>query len=318
MSDSGFPFNSPHADVILKSSDGVNFRVRKAILAETSSVFDGMFSLPTEQSAEADGAGTPALQVVDMTEDSATLEGFLRLCYPADVCTREPTFEEVSMWLVASRKYQMDRMERHVVHTLREFIATSPLRVYCLAVRYQLGEDLVRAAARGFLDQPIQVAYGHVPELDGMDTAAYARLLDYHNRCSAAVQQILSDPATAFQGGVWSKRCWLLCHSERNDFRFRSSSTHVFCTLGTLSDGALHATRASLWFCQFMDRCRALAKEQPSGKEVSSESTIARALLDAGKCDYCRDQAWDDMHAFAQILARTVDFAIEMVRLKIV
>lgn len=41
------PLDSSHADVILQSSDGMKFRVRKAILAEAFSVFQSMFSLPT-------------------------------------------------------------------------------------------------------------------------------------------------------------------------------------------------------------------------------------------------------------------------------
>ncbi|KAH9912576.1 uncharacterized protein B0H18DRAFT_242039 [Fomitopsis serialis] len=82
--DAPFPFDSPHADVILQSCDGVNFRVRKAILAEASPVFDSMFTLPSGQSAEANDNNSQDLPIVPVTEDSTALTGLLHLCYPAD------------------------------------------------------------------------------------------------------------------------------------------------------------------------------------------------------------------------------------------
>ncbi|EMD39269.1 hypothetical protein CERSUDRAFT_122690 [Gelatoporia subvermispora B] len=40
------PFTKSSADVIIRSSDGVDFRVHRIVLAEASPVFEGMFSLP--------------------------------------------------------------------------------------------------------------------------------------------------------------------------------------------------------------------------------------------------------------------------------
>jgi len=65
------PFDRTNADVILHTSDDVEFRVHRIILSMASSFFDTMFSLPQSGSSS-------DLQSVDVTEDSRTMETLLR------------------------------------------------------------------------------------------------------------------------------------------------------------------------------------------------------------------------------------------------
>lgn len=65
--------NDPEADVILRSSDSVDFRVRKAILSEVSTFFKDMFTLPHANTCMLEG-----LDVVPMAEDQEGLYLFLR------------------------------------------------------------------------------------------------------------------------------------------------------------------------------------------------------------------------------------------------
>ena len=72
------PFNKPTADVILRSSDDVDFRVHKVILAEASPVFEGMFSIPqppaeTPPMAPSDTPPVNGLAVVPFAETGAAL-----------------------------------------------------------------------------------------------------------------------------------------------------------------------------------------------------------------------------------------------------
>ena len=72
------PFDDADADVIFRSSDGVEFRLYKNAIAKASPVFRDMFTLP-------DGpALTTEPQVVPLTEDADTLERLFRLCYPVE------------------------------------------------------------------------------------------------------------------------------------------------------------------------------------------------------------------------------------------
>lgn len=72
-------FDDPDADVILRSLDHVNFRVRKAVLSEYSSFFKEMFTLPlADDSPQLEG-----LDVVPMPEDQKELYLFLRYVSPS-------------------------------------------------------------------------------------------------------------------------------------------------------------------------------------------------------------------------------------------
>ena len=62
------PFNDADADVILRSSDNVYFKVFKLLLSMGSPLFKDMFSLPQSASASEDGTsetkgGLPVIQV---------------------------------------------------------------------------------------------------------------------------------------------------------------------------------------------------------------------------------------------------------------
>ncbi|KAA1476550.1 hypothetical protein DENSPDRAFT_785206, partial [Dentipellis sp. KUC8613] len=79
----GPPFDAANADVILRSSQSVDFRVRKANLSDASPFFETMFSLP-QQGPSADGHRSrngddyvDGLPVVQMQESTTTLQHLL-------------------------------------------------------------------------------------------------------------------------------------------------------------------------------------------------------------------------------------------------
>ncbi|KZT69331.1 hypothetical protein DAEQUDRAFT_638110, partial [Daedalea quercina L-15889] len=71
-------FDNPQADLILRSCDGVDFRVFRSILAVSSDVFADMFETGQSRNEELRN-GCP---VVYVQEDSKTMDGLLRIIYP--------------------------------------------------------------------------------------------------------------------------------------------------------------------------------------------------------------------------------------------
>lgn len=75
-------FDDPLADVILRSCDSVDFRVRKSILSEVSGFSRDMFSLPQLPDyvsfSVSDDASMDGLPVVPVSEDKEALYLFLR------------------------------------------------------------------------------------------------------------------------------------------------------------------------------------------------------------------------------------------------
>ena len=248
-----FPFNSPRADVILQSSDNVRFRVRKAILSEASPVFESMFGLPPEQAA----SDSSTLPVVPLAEDSAVIEGLLRLCYPLDTAPTDPrTIDEAVAWLLAARKYDMERAERYITRVMGTLVSSAPFHTYCLSIRYRLGEDLARAAAASFLDEPLRTEYPFIdPELKHISAFAYITLCNFHHLCSAAAEAAIAQYLPA--DSKLDKRCWTTCLSYRNALCCSDSSGWI---VGWTGYAVIE------WFSELIHHCKSVVKDRPSGK----------------------------------------------------
>ena len=72
------PFHEESADVILRSSNGVNFFAHKIILSLASPIFSDMFSIPQPST----GGQEATRPIVDVTEDDLVLDSLLRYIYP--------------------------------------------------------------------------------------------------------------------------------------------------------------------------------------------------------------------------------------------
>ena len=94
--------NVPDADIILRSSDQVNFRVRKSLLAMSSPFFEDLLSLPQPP----DGELVDGLPLVQLSEDAGVLISLISLMYPIPPVIPD-SYEKVFALLAACQKYDM-------------------------------------------------------------------------------------------------------------------------------------------------------------------------------------------------------------------
>ncbi|KAH9058072.1 hypothetical protein EDB87DRAFT_1792439, partial [Lactarius vividus] len=90
------------ANVIIRSSDQVNFRVHKSLLAISSPLFDDLFSLPQPP----DGEIVDGLPVVQLSEDAYLLNSLVSLIYPVPPVI-PGSYEKVFALLAACQKYDV-------------------------------------------------------------------------------------------------------------------------------------------------------------------------------------------------------------------
>jgi BTB/POZ domain len=89
-------FDAPDANIIVRSSDLVDFRVHKSVLAMTSPFFKDLLSLPQPSDSETfDG-----LPVVQLSEDSELLNSLVSILY--SVRTVIPSSYEKVLYLLAN------------------------------------------------------------------------------------------------------------------------------------------------------------------------------------------------------------------------
>lgn len=182
------PFNNRcNPDVIFLTTDNVRFYLHKNVLSLASTFFEGMFSL--SQPAVPETQTSDDLPIVEVSEDSLTLDSLLRYCYPV----QEPVISDLQILdrvLGAAIKYTLEAVITRVIRTVRGFAETHPLGVYAIAYRHRCEEEARLAAetwkmtrqdwpsnAETFADTFAALCYG--PEISGLPASAYFRLIKF-------------------------------------------------------------------------------------------------------------------------------------------
>lgn len=193
------PFTKDTADIILRTSDGIEYRVHKLVLSEASSVFADMLTLPqpdnppgSPAAPDTGAAAAPALPVVDLTEPSTTVEPLLRLCYP--MVDPDVPLHAIRPIVHAARKYDMQWAVPRLGKLLTQHtVLNDPqnaLRAFAIASDLDLPQ--AEAAARASLREPLGADMPYA--LNDISPASLYRLLGYRARVRAAVVQYLMAP----------------------------------------------------------------------------------------------------------------------------
>lgn len=305
------PFNSAaKGDIVLRSSDGVHFRVFRCLLSLASPFFDAMFDLPQPHPASGishAGSAFVNLDVIPMTENGRTLDAMLRYCYPAaSIALPElKRLEDVEQVLQGAMKYGMEGVEQQLRKALVQpcFLEQQPLHVFAIAIRHGL-EPEARLAARLLLQEPRigdkEIQFGHI-HLSADDLA---RLRKYRARCAHAAQSLfttLSSPSGAKLAQSYAFYQWWT----------------AACACPTRSDVPgymMHSTYARAWWVDWLDSVRAALVETPCGATVARD--VDKVVEErCAECPRCRRKAHAAVSEFARALGAEIDRAVEQFEL---
>ncbi|TFY68122.1 hypothetical protein EVJ58_g1216 [Rhodofomes roseus] len=206
-----YPFDNMYkdADVVLQASDGTRFYVHKSTLRVASKFFSSMFSLPqppSPSSAVGSSDAREEIPSIPVTEDSATLERLLRMCYPIDSPDNsDSSIQAVAPILGAALKYQMPMVAKLMAKSLLNHCTFDPLGVFAVAYKLDLQKYEARAVheftkwctrtkpthsgkgpgrnAAGIPDITSSRAHSlgeYSSELNSLPASVYYRLLEYH------------------------------------------------------------------------------------------------------------------------------------------
>ena len=205
-------FVDPFADVILVSSDGVEFPVAKAVMAMVSTVFEGMFQLPQNDGFESisdkqDSDKTvvkphSSFSRIPVSEDSHTLDEFLSLIYrKKSVTIDEYTGEEsqsIRKILDVAAKYDVRFIIEDVFRALLELARASPsitlsLQLYALACHHSHKDYAQKAgfeSLRGDIVESVGSSH-RLPEFDLVNANVFFRLLELHLNASRDISEAI-------------------------------------------------------------------------------------------------------------------------------
>ncbi|KAG1881045.1 hypothetical protein F4604DRAFT_1922067 [Suillus subluteus] len=295
------PFDHPKADIILRSSDGVDFRVFKLFLSLASPFFETMFKLPQPAVGTNDDT-KDGLSVIPMQEDSKTLDTFLRFCYPSTLA-EDPSLEnlkDIKAILRVARKYSLDLIERKVCQALAspKVLEAEPLRCFAIARNAQLNHETI-TAARYTLRQPLIPAW--FAEIELITASDLLALLTYHKKCSMAVAPLLLnfDWVTSHYG-ISNRNNWLIS----DNCRCAREAKFKLWRMAPLS-----------WWATYMEETFELLRDTPSGAIVKVEAEKTIQKVRNGACAICSAGVKANMEEFSDLLAREVEKATASIKL---
>ncbi|KAL6300869.1 hypothetical protein BKA93DRAFT_902703 [Sparassis latifolia] len=289
--DAPYPFDKPNADTILRTSDRVKFRVRNAILAEASVFFEGMFSCPQPpDSQQCDG-----LPVVDVAEDSKTLDALLRFCYPFDP-PELATLDELVPVLRAALKYVMDpfmvSLRKRLIFA--KFAQERPLRAYAIACVHQWdleGKQAARAVLR------VRIKDHSAEDLKGISAGTYHRLLKYHEDCAKAASSKVEED---LNGG-------------KLDRAFMQTRNIICCNCGHRAQTENYRAYIGCWWRGYVRRVALELEEKPDGETAKDAKLLGPAIADAQTCIICEPSTFQDLWNCSVGLASKIDYVVSRV-----
>ncbi|KAJ7627158.1 hypothetical protein FB45DRAFT_1059968 [Roridomyces roridus] len=294
------PFDNIDGDVILRSSDGIDFRLHRVVLSLASGFSKQMFSLPQPD-------GDPQIPVIPMAESATLLDKALRLWYPGATPIGDTTLDELRDILdVTIAKYDIQFVVPAAKGRLREHMSTDPVGTFILACRHEW-KDVALEAARRSLAYPIR-SFGifhpqfGVPspstQLKYATADTYHSLLSYHARCTDLATQALQCPGYDEVPGEGCQNDD--CTMDPTDEFSRDEGTESI----------------TLW----LSACLKLVEQTISAAPTAhTDMGALRILAREGTedCDHCSTRGIDQLASFLAEMRSRIDSSIDQVPLTV-
>ncbi|KAG2125330.1 hypothetical protein DEU56DRAFT_916616 [Suillus clintonianus] len=283
------PFLHTKADIILRSSDGADFRVITLFLNLASSSFDSII----EQAARS-GQIEGHLPIISVEENHRVLDIWLRFCYPSTLAEDPPLdeLEDIIPVLEAARKYSLKSLEHKVRQALISRTEKEPLKCFALAMRAQLDTEAT-LAAKDNLRQSLIPA--RIPEINLITAKELLALLTYHQRCGISVQSLGKDLS-------WITHYYY--NTPNASYQWIISGA---CSCESGSQFLLNLQRPVKWWSDYMEKSLTSLRDKPSGHTVLLEVDDAIRGVRAAGCSHCCSNILVNMTEFAMLFSRMVD-----------
>ncbi|KAK0192711.1 hypothetical protein F5146DRAFT_1136533 [Armillaria mellea] len=301
------PFDSVEdADVVLRSSDNVEFFVFKAFLCYASSFFKNLFS---DGNPDEIKDGLPVAPVVERAKIFRIL---LLFCYPGELPPLENLLEVTELYDAVS-KYCMDDVGKRMQKSLLKstLILQEPVHLFAISVHYGW-RDVCEAAAKNTLFHPAS-DHPSIDELRLITGLDYRRLLDYHKRCGAAAEATVLHASSSKRNMYWrgipepSSAWWSAGGPCCQDAR----SNGCWVSVAAWKEYHVH-----LWLMQYFVDVAQRLKERPRGKTVIDDDIVNR-LLSGISCAPCKATIGTELRILTDRLSSEVEKVVSQVTLEL-
>ena len=303
------PFDHVKADIILRSSDNIDFRVFKLFLSLASPFFETLFDIPQPVDESEDQEVRDGLAVVPVTEDSKTLDALLRFCYPCTLAD-DPKLEvlqDAMDILEAARKYSLDAIEVKARQAISspKFLDAEPLRCFAIAHRGRLREETL-LAAKYTLSHPLIPSW--FQEIDLITATDLLSLLTYHKKCADVVPALKLDLSWIMSHYGSSQTCgWLAGY----DYNYGNCG----CPKSSAPKYRLSQwfSYSPQWWEDFMEETFTELRDKPSKETVKAVSEKTVQSVKARNCNICSPKITEGMREFLDLFGRKIEEKVSQV-----
>lgn len=301
------------ADLIIRSSDDVDFPVHKAIIGLASPIFRDMFDIPLPPSSKdtTSDAFHNGLPLVQVTEGQEILLYLLSYCYAGILKDGIREWTELGMAvdiLHAARKYEMHAINHHMSERLIHAAYVTPdkfAQIFAIASLFEL-EDAAKHAMKITMRFEVRSIWQSTVGADVryLSAGAFVTLAHHHEACVAAASSVMHNLrwiGEEIQGPIvnWQSSpmeyCWFSCEVRE------CKAAHVEVELSRYT----FTQRA--WWRQYMDSVIGQLARIPLPSVIGETQTIAEAISQATKCGHCGPRAYKDLAEFNEILKKRIE-----------
>lgn len=288
------PFDDASADLILRSSDGIDFHVHRLVLSLASSVFADMFTVPQSISE-------PGVPTVQMAESSDVLDMALRFWYPGAEPPAVQTLEELRAVLEALvLKYDMHFVVPSAKEHLRAYLQDDPVAVFAIACRHEW-RDITLEAAKSSLRLPLRSFQSARPvQLKYMSADTYHTLLHYHSECG----RVAASATSALQWATY-------VHIPGGECTNWTDPT-VCPRTGHWSFAQNTMAPLTAWFAAYLNGATDVLSKSPAAR-LDDPELLATPIGKMGTCSSCRVDGYSALMKFITILSAKIEGEINEV-----
>ncbi|KAJ7648053.1 hypothetical protein FB45DRAFT_895123 [Roridomyces roridus] len=294
------PFDDSSADVILRSSDAVNFHVYRVILSVASPFFKQMFMLPQPSSE-------PDIPIIDVSESALVLNSALRFWYPGAEPATEETVDVLRETLeVLILKYDMQFLVPAAKKCLRGRLDRDAIAVFAIACRLRW-KDMAVDAAQATLKLPIRAFES--PQLDQLDCIGakdYHSLLYYHAECGKAATAATSSLEwyhfirVGSPGGDCNTSPDICPYADGGEWKFAQSETR----------------QVMKWFADHLAELTTIIGRTP-GAKLDSPELLLKVHQGSQICPDCRKSGLARVVKFSAVLEAHIQKKLDSIKLNL-
>lgn len=306
------PFDKKNTDVILRSSDRVDFYVRKGILSEVSGLFEDMFTLPQlpasrKRKERDDEDYVDDVPVVQMAESSEVIDTLLRFCYPI----ANPALNDLNLifqLLEATRKFGMDVVGELVTAQATPYYEQHPYDVFAEAYARGWRKEMQEAAKASLLHA---APSKNTTALKNISVAQFFWLQEYHERCWKAGRRTMfpryrGEPLITFE--VSNEWVFVACKHRKAGQAYGDERSALTTLTSKVS--------VQDWFIEALCEMTSALEARPRGATLTGAALIARCAMPGVKrCSECARFVVPDLMQFAERYGAQVEEAISKVKI---